>query len=166
MEEQTSPLYRRLLQVCRDQGIESPRNLDISRITGLSSGRVTQIKTGSDDIRISADALMALNKLGYLTPWILDGKGPRKSDEPRDVFEQAAIVTDSDTEARLLLMYRGIDIDHRHYVEESVAMLFSLFSELPPSTKEAILARGRSDEKVERFGRAPRFGKRLKERES
>lgn len=68
-------LYDRLLIVCRDQGIEQPRNADIVRLVGLSSGRVTQIKQAEGAAKLGEDALRRLVRLGYSADWLQDGRG-------------------------------------------------------------------------------------------
>lgn len=71
-------LFDRLLEICRDQGIDSPRGVDIQRVTGLSSGRVTQIKSAGPAGRVGDDALRKLIRLGYMPDWIQEGKGNKK----------------------------------------------------------------------------------------
>lgn len=70
-------LYSRLIEICRDQGIESPTPGDISRICNLSSGRPKQIKDGGRAARLGQDTLTRLVELGYSPAWIQEGKKPK-----------------------------------------------------------------------------------------
>lgn len=69
-------LYDRLLQICKDQGIENPRPRDISSICRLSSGRPTQIKDEGEAAKIGAKTLQHLVSMGYSPDWIQEGKMP------------------------------------------------------------------------------------------
>ena len=70
-------LYDRLVEVCRDQGIESPKSGDIARICGLSSGRPKQIKDSGLAARLGNDTLSRLVELGYSPTWLQEGKNPK-----------------------------------------------------------------------------------------
>lgn len=72
-----STLYERLLEICRDQGIEAPKGIDIQRIAKLSSGRVTQIKQEGEAARLGDSTQAHLHKLGYAIDWIRTGKEPK-----------------------------------------------------------------------------------------
>ncbi len=73
-----STLHERLLEICRDQGIASPRGTDIQRVAKLSSGRVTQIKQERDAAKPGPDTIKHLSRLGYAVDWITDGRGPKR----------------------------------------------------------------------------------------
>lgn len=75
-------LYARLLEICRDMGIETPRGVDIQRLTGLSSGRVTQIKQAREAGRINEETLRKLTKHGYSGDWIQEGRGSKLIPSP------------------------------------------------------------------------------------
>ncbi|MCG9008036.1 S24 family peptidase [Laribacter hongkongensis] len=78
-------LFDRLLEICRDRGMNPPRSRDIAAITGLSSGRVSQLKAEGATATIKAEVIQKLNALGYATEWILTGKGPKHvGDQPLD----------------------------------------------------------------------------------
>ena len=70
-------LYDRLLEICRDQGVENPRSKDVSRICKISSGRPSQIKDAGESARLGAETLQRLVSLGYSPSWIQDGKKPK-----------------------------------------------------------------------------------------
>lgn len=72
-----STLYDRLLEICRDQRIENPRGRDIQAVTGLSSGRITQIKQEREAARLGGEALQAITRLGYSADWIQEGHSPK-----------------------------------------------------------------------------------------
>ena len=55
-----STLFQRLLEICRDQGIEHPRNRDIQDLVGITSGRVTQIKQEGEAASLSEDKMARL----------------------------------------------------------------------------------------------------------
>lgn len=74
-----STLYERLLEICRDQGIERPIGRDIERLAGISSGRVTQIKQEREAARPGDETIARLSRLGYLVDWIREGKGPKRA---------------------------------------------------------------------------------------
>lgn len=76
-------LYDRLLEVCRDQGIEEPRSRDIQAVAGISSGRVAQIRSEGVAARLGAAALSAFVRLGYSPDWIQDGRLPKRSNDSR-----------------------------------------------------------------------------------
>lgn len=63
-------LYERLIEICRDNGIESPRQADIRAITGLSSGRITQIKQEGSAARLGESALQKIIRRGYSADWV------------------------------------------------------------------------------------------------
>lgn len=71
-------LYERLIQACKDQGIESPRGVDIQKITGVSSGRVTQIKHEGEAAKLGESAIAKLVAAGFSRDWIQYGKLPMK----------------------------------------------------------------------------------------
>lgn len=73
-----STLYERLKEICRDRGIDAPLGRDIQSITGLSSGRITQIKQEREGAKLGQDALQKLTSLGYSATWLQDGKGEKK----------------------------------------------------------------------------------------
>lgn len=73
-----STLFERLLEICRDQGIADPRNRDVQDLTGLSSGRVTQIKQAQDAGKLGEDTLERLYKAGYSVEWLIHGKLPKR----------------------------------------------------------------------------------------
>lgn len=73
-----STLYDRLIEICRDHGIETPRPRDISNICGLSSGRPKQIKDAGGAAKLGADTLSKLVGKGYSPNWIQDGKGNKR----------------------------------------------------------------------------------------
>lgn len=73
-------LYERLLEICRDQGIERPIGRDIQRLAGLSSGRVTQIKQEREAAKLGSESLQRLTGLGYFADWLQEGRGPKCSD--------------------------------------------------------------------------------------
>ena len=70
-------LFDRLLEICKDQGIENPRSKDVSRICKISSGRPSQIKEAGESARLGADTLQRLVALGYSPSWIQEGKQPK-----------------------------------------------------------------------------------------
>lgn len=72
-------LYERLLEICDEQKIPGPPGRRIESLTGLTSGRVTQIKQEKDAAKLSGDALTKLTKLGYSGEWVLYGRGPKLS---------------------------------------------------------------------------------------
>lgn len=73
-----STLHERLLEICRDQGVESPIGRDIQRIAGLSSGRVTQIKNEREAAKLGEATIKRLSRLGYLVEWLTEGKGSKR----------------------------------------------------------------------------------------
>lgn len=73
-----STLYDRLLEICRDNGIERPIGRDIQLIAGLSSGRVTQIKQEREAARLGGETLQRLTSLGYSSNWLQEGRLPKK----------------------------------------------------------------------------------------
>lgn len=75
-------LYKRLLLICQDQGIEHPRNSDIQRLCGLTSGRVTQIKHAGSAARLGDESLRVLIRMGYLADWVQEGQGPKQAGLP------------------------------------------------------------------------------------
>lgn len=91
------------------------------------------------------------------------GLMPGEQEATHHGAEQDALTTTCMDEARLLLMYRNVSPDHQKYIVESVGVLFSLFSDLPESAKNAIQNTGREDFKVARFSIAPR-GQKKKEK--
>lgn len=70
-------VYDRLLMICRERGIEKPRNVDVERLTGLTSGRVSQIK-GSGGKVSGPKAVENIERLGYSVTWVNTGKGPKR----------------------------------------------------------------------------------------
>lgn len=74
-------LFERLLEICRDKGIDSPIGADIQRIAGISSGRVTQIKNEGEAARLSDENVRRLTRLGYSGDWIQDGRLPKFSNK-------------------------------------------------------------------------------------
>lgn len=82
-------LYERLLEMCRDRGEARPNGRSIQDLTGLSSGRVSQIKNDGPKAKLSGEVIQRLNALGYSTDWVLDGKGSMKLRQPR--FDQNVI---------------------------------------------------------------------------
>lgn len=70
-----STLYERLIEICRDQGIEAPIGRDIELVAGVSSGRVTQIKHEREAARLGSKAIQKLTGLGYLADWLQEGRG-------------------------------------------------------------------------------------------
>lgn len=75
-------LYERLIDICRDQGVEQPRNADIQRLCGLTSGRVTQIKNAGSAARLGDESLRSLIRLGYFADWVQEGRGPKRDLSP------------------------------------------------------------------------------------
>lgn len=73
-----STLHERLLEICRDQGIDAPKGTDIQRIAKLSSGRVTQIKQERGAARLGDETAAHLHRLGYALDWIREGRGPKR----------------------------------------------------------------------------------------
>lgn len=73
-----STLHERLMEICRDQGIENPIGKDIQSLTGLSSGRITQIKQERDAAKLGADTMQAITRMGYSADWVQDGRGPKR----------------------------------------------------------------------------------------
>lgn len=73
-----STLHERLLEICRDQGIASPKGTDIQRIAKITSGRVTQIKQERGAARLGDETAAHLHRLGYALDWIREGKGPKR----------------------------------------------------------------------------------------
>ena len=80
-------LYERLLEICSDHGIESPRPRDISNICGISSGRPKQIKDAGEAARLGADTLSKLVAKGYSPQWVQDGKGEKRLSPSSDTAE-------------------------------------------------------------------------------
>lgn len=76
-------LYDRLLKMCRDQGIDAPPGRAIQILTGLSSGRVTQIKDAGEAARLGDQALRRVVRLGYRADWVQEGRVPERTAEPR-----------------------------------------------------------------------------------
>lgn len=74
-----STLFERLVEICRDAGIQRPRGVDIQAVTGLSSGRVTQIKNEREAARLGGDALQAVVRRGYSADWVQEGRPPKRS---------------------------------------------------------------------------------------
>lgn len=72
-------LYSRLVEICKDLGIESPRNVDIHRLCNITTGRVAQIKAAGEAARLGEESVRILTKLGYSADWIQDGKGSKLS---------------------------------------------------------------------------------------
>jgi hypothetical protein len=75
-------LYERLLRICREQGIDAAPGRAIRILTGLSSGRVTQIKDAGEAARLGDQALRRIARLGYRADWIQEGRLPERSTEP------------------------------------------------------------------------------------
>lgn len=75
-------LYERLLEICKDQGVENPRPKDISRVCKLSSGRPKQIKDAREFAKLSGDTLQVLSSIGYSILWVQEGKGPKFQNDP------------------------------------------------------------------------------------
>jgi SOS-response transcriptional repressor LexA len=73
-----STLFQLLLEICRDQGIEHPRNRDIQDLVGITSGRVTQIKQEGEAASLSEDKMARLVDLGYRRAWVKRGVGPSR----------------------------------------------------------------------------------------
>lgn len=71
---ETETLYDRLIRICEDRGLPA-RNKSIQEVTGLSSGRVSQIKAGDPNVSISEEAMAKLTDLGYSRRWIKFGTG-------------------------------------------------------------------------------------------
>lgn len=71
-------LYDRLIEICQDAGIESPRPRDISEICGLSSGRPKQIKDAGYAAKLGAETLAKLVSKGYSPNWIQEGRGNKR----------------------------------------------------------------------------------------
>jgi hypothetical protein len=71
-------LFDRLIEICREQGIEKPKGKDIQQLIGRSSGRVTQIKQGGEAARLGEDSLAKIIKLGYAPDWVQFNRGARR----------------------------------------------------------------------------------------
>lgn len=162
MEKTNSPLYDRLLEVCRDEGVENPRGADICRVARLTSGRVSQIRGASGSAQLSAETLTILNKKGYRTQWLTEGRGPKKEGDPPATDEDASLSTATDDERRLLLMFRGVPPAHQEFVIQSIGVLFDLFSEYPKQAKDALLFKGRDDAVVAGFAARKRVQEKVK----
>ena len=77
-----STLYSRLLEICIDQGVGKPLGRDIERLTGLSSGRVAQIKSEADAARLGDESLRKVaRQTGYSADWIQEGRGEKRAGE-------------------------------------------------------------------------------------
>lgn len=82
-------LFDRLLFICRDRGIDTRNeNVAIQSLTGLSSGRVTQIKQAGEAGKLGEKTVARLVKYGYSRDWIQcaigDPKQHKKEDEETD----------------------------------------------------------------------------------
>lgn len=72
-------LYNRLLEICDDLKIQGAPGRRIESLTGLTSGRVTQIKQEKEAAKLSGDALTRITRLGYSAEWIQSGRGAKLS---------------------------------------------------------------------------------------
>jgi hypothetical protein len=70
-------LYNRLLEICHDRGIPRPKGVDIQQLTGLSSGRITQIKSDGTAAKLGEKTLREIMKLGYSGEWLQTGRGSK-----------------------------------------------------------------------------------------
>lgn len=92
-----STLYERLIEICRDQGIDTPIGRDIELVAGISSGRVTQIKQERDAARLGSKAIQKLTGMGYLADWLQDGRGPRRATQSTSAPSGSPQSDDSNT---------------------------------------------------------------------
>lgn len=72
-------LYDRLFEICRDAGIEKPKNRDIQELLQVSSGRITQIKHEGEAASLSEKSMSRLLRKGYRRDWVKSGIGPKKA---------------------------------------------------------------------------------------
>lgn len=96
-------LYERLMEICRDRGINAPKGVDIQALTGLSSGRVTQIKNEGAAARLSGKTITQLHGLGYSVDWLGEGRGPKHTGALA-VIEPSNVSAGPDRRARVPLI--------------------------------------------------------------
>lgn len=90
-------LYERLMEICGEEfQIDRPKNVDIQKVTGLSSGRVTQIKQERDGAKIGTDALAKLVSKGYNPEWVRFGIGEKRLANKKKPDNQQNVVRESE----------------------------------------------------------------------
>ena len=104
-------LYNRLILILKDKGGGRYPNKELMAITGLSSGRITQLKNDETGAGMGGDALMRLVKLGYSPDWITEGRGPMHHAIQGDVLPPAPQL-DAD-EAAMLASFRALPAKDR-----------------------------------------------------
>lgn len=71
-------LYDRLRAIAIQQGHPKGRSADICSVTGLSRGRVSQIKSAGNTTDLDSKTLERLANIGYSPAWVRNGTSPMR----------------------------------------------------------------------------------------